>query len=61
MHTHPRAPSPPFLRDYNRRIVDKLLDCEIFYSLKEAQTAIEAWRQHYNTIRLLAPQQPSKA
>ncbi len=24
---------------------------EIFYTLREAQVLIEAWRQHYNTIR----------
>ena len=24
---------------------------EIFYSLKEAQTVIESWRNHYNTKR----------
>ena len=25
--------------------------CEIFYSLKKAQTIIEEWREHYNTKR----------
>lgn len=29
----------------------ELLDREIFYSLREAQVLIEAWRQHYNTVR----------
>ncbi len=24
---------------------------EIFYTLREAQVLIEAWRRHYNTIR----------
>ena len=32
-------------------IRDKLLNGEIFYSLKEAQIVIERWRKHYNTIR----------
>jgi putative transposase len=27
------------------------LNGEIFYSLKEAQTIIESWRNHYNTKR----------
>jgi len=30
---------------------DELLNGEIFYGLKEAQTVIEQWRKHYNTIR----------
>ena len=30
---------------------DELLDGEIFYTLKEAQTVIEGWRCHYNKIR----------
>jgi putative transposase len=30
---------------------DELLDGEIFYSLKEAQTVIEAWRRHHNIVR----------
>jgi len=28
-----------------------LLNGEIFYSLKEAMTVNEAWRQHYNEVR----------
>ena len=30
---------------------DELLNCEIFYTLKEAQVLIEQWRIHYNTVR----------
>src|SRR5262245_47557829 len=30
---------------------DECLNGEIFYSLKEAQTIIESWRNHYNTKR----------
>jgi len=26
-------------------------NCEIFYTLHEAQIVIESWRRHYNTIR----------
>ena len=33
------------------KLRDELLDREIFYSLREAQVLIEAWRQHYNTVR----------
>jgi putative transposase len=28
-----------------------MLNGEIFYTLKEAKTVIEAWRRHYNTVR----------
>ena len=30
---------------------DELLNGEIFYTLTEAQILIEAWRQHYNSVR----------
>ncbi len=30
---------------------DELLEGEIFYSLREAEVLIEAWRRHYNTQR----------
>ena len=33
------------------RLRDELLDGNIFYTLKEAQVLIEAWRCHYNAIR----------
>ena len=49
------APGSPwengYCESFNARLRDELLDGEIFYSLKEAQTMIEAWRQHYNAIR----------
>ena len=35
----------------NARFRDELLNGEIFYPLKEAQVAIEQWRQHDNAIR----------
>lgn len=31
--------------------MDELLNGEIFYNLREAQTLIEQWRKHYNTKR----------
>jgi transposase InsO family protein len=36
---------------FNSKLRDELLNGEIFYTLKEAQVLIQAWRQHYNTIR----------
>ena len=40
-----------YCESFNAKLRDELLDGEIFYSLKEAQTLIEAWRRHYNTAR----------
>lgn len=40
-----------YCKSLNARLRDELLDGGIFYSLKEAQTVIEAWRQHFNTTR----------
>jgi putative transposase len=36
---------------FNSKLRDELLDCEIFYSLREAKVLIERWRRHYNTAR----------
>lgn len=36
---------------FNGRFRDELLNGEIFYSLREAQTLIEHCRRHYNTKR----------
>jgi putative transposase len=35
----------------NSKLRDELLAREIFYDLREAKVLIEAWRQHYNTVR----------
>ena len=40
-----------YVESFNSKLRDELLDGEIFYSLKEAQILIEAWRRHYNAIR----------
>jgi transposase InsO family protein len=40
-----------YVESFNGKLRDELLNGEIFYTLKEAQVLIEAWRQHYNTIR----------
>lgn len=48
-------PSSPWenghIESFNARFRDELLNGEIFYTLKEAQTVIEQWRVHYNTKR----------
>ena len=48
-------PASPFENGYcesfNARLRDELLNGEILYALREAQTLIEQWRKHYNTKR----------
>lgn len=48
-------PGSPWENGYNEsfngRLRDECLNGELFYSLKEAQTIIEDWRNHYNHIR----------
>jgi len=48
-------PGSPWENGYNEsfngRLRDELLNGEIFYSLKEAQVVIEAWRREYNMVR----------
>jgi transposase InsO family protein len=40
-----------YCESFNSKLRDELLNGEIFYTLKEAQTVIESWRRYYNTIR----------
>jgi putative transposase len=40
-----------YCESFNGKLRDELLNGEIFYTLKEAQIVIEAWRRQYNTIR----------
>ena len=40
-----------YVESFNARLRDELLNGEIFYTLAEAQTVIEQWRQHYNHKR----------
>ncbi len=40
-----------YVESFNSKLRDELLNGEVFYSLKEAQILIEAWRRHYNAIR----------
>ena len=52
LHIEPGSPwENGYCESFNARFRDELLDGEIFYSLKEAQTVIETWRRHYNTNR----------
>jgi len=40
-----------YCESFNSKLRDELLNGEIFYSLAEAKTVIESWREHYNTLR----------
>ncbi len=40
-----------YCESFNARFRDELLNGEIFYTQKEVQISIEAWRKHYNTKR----------
>ena len=40
-----------YCESFNGKLRDELPDREAFYSLREAQVLIEAWRRHYNTVR----------
>jgi transposase InsO family protein len=40
-----------YCESFNGKLRDKLLNGEIFYTLKEAKAVIGQWRSHYNTPR----------
>ena len=40
-----------YVKSFNARLGDELLDGEIVYTVREAQIVIESWGRHYNTIR----------
>jgi putative transposase len=40
-----------YVESFNGKLRDELLSGEVFYSLREAEVMIEAWRRHYNTRR----------
>ena len=40
-----------YCESFNSKLLDELLNGEIFYSLDEAKIIIESWRRHYNNIR----------
>ena len=39
-----------YIESFNARLRDELHNGEIFYTLREAQIAIESWRRHCNAI-----------
>lgn len=40
-----------YVESFNGKMRDELLNCEIFYTLQEAQILIARWREEYNHIR----------
>ena len=40
-----------YCESFNGRLRDELLNGEIFFSLREAQVVVEAWRVHFNAVR----------
>ena len=39
------------VESFDGKLRDELLNGEIFYTLREAQVLIEAWRRHFNAVR----------
>ena len=39
-----------YCESFNSKLRDELLNGEVFYSLREAEVLIEAWRRHYNPV-----------
>ena len=48
-----------YIESFNARLRDELLNGEIFYTLKEAQVLIEAWRRHRQPPSLMAIKRPT--
>jgi hypothetical protein len=47
----PASPSKDgYCEIFNSKILNELLNGELFYALKEAKIVIEGCRRHYNTI-----------
>ena len=40
-----------YVESFNGKLRDELLNGEIFYTLKEAQSLVQAWRRKYNQLR----------
>jgi putative transposase len=40
-----------YIKSFNARLRDEILNGEIFYTLSEARIVIESWRRFYNTRR----------
>ena len=51
-HIEPGSPwENGYVESFDGKLRDVLLNGEIFFSLREAQILIEAWRRHYNAVR----------
>lgn len=52
LHIEPGSPwENGYCESFNGKLRDECLKLEIFYSLKEAQVVIGAWRELYNRVR----------
>jgi transposase InsO family protein len=52
-HIEPGSPRENrYCEGFNARCRDELLNGELFYGLREAQTLIEQWRVLHNTVRV---------
>ena len=40
-----------YVESFNGKLMDELLDREVFYTLKEVEVVVEQWRREYNQIR----------
>ena len=40
-----------YVESFNGKLRDELLNGEIFYTLKEAQSLVQGWRREYNQVR----------
>ena len=40
-----------YVKSFNGKLRDELLNAEVFNTLAEAEVLIEQWRRHYNTVR----------
>ena len=40
-----------YVESFNGKLRDELLNGEIFYTLKEAESLVQGWRREYNQVR----------
>ena len=40
-----------YVKSFNGKLRDELLNLEIFYTLQEAKILIEKWRKEYNQVK----------
>ena len=40
-----------YIESFNGKLRDELLNCEVFYTVTEANVLIETWRKEYNQVR----------